>query len=385
MMKRLIAMMMVAAAPAGAQTAPAHFTIEVGQSNFSTPLPEGNYRVSVTFGGRKASAATVKAEARRLMLEDVRTRPGKSLVKSFIVNVRTPALIPPPENAPGGTAVRLSSNDLKSLNWDDQLSLEFLGPTAGVRSVDIAPVQVPTVYLAGDSTVTDQDAEPGASWGQMLPRFFNADIAVANHAKSGATMKSFLTELRFDKVLSRMKPGDWLLIQFGHNDQKKQWPQTYVDAATTYRSYLRAYIAEARLRGATPILVTSTERRNFDSSGRIVPSHGAYPDAVRIVAQEEKVPLVDLNPMTIRFYEALGPNRSPLAFSDGGKDKTHHNNYGAYEIARMVAAGIAAAEPKLAAHLLPEALHFDPARPDPPESFSLPVSAARTSVRPEGN
>ncbi len=377
--------MMIAATPAGAQSVPAHFTIEAGQTTLSTPVAEGNYRVTVTFGGRKATATTVKAEARRLMIEDVRTRPGKSVMQSFIVNVRTPALTPPPENAPGGTAVWLSANDLKSLDWDDRLSLEFLGSAPGVRSVEIAPVDVPTVYLAGDSTVTDQDAEPGASWGQMLPRFFKPDIAVANHAKSGATLKSFLTELRFDKLLSRMKPGDWLLIQFGHNDQKKQWPQTYVDAATTYRSYLRTYIAEARLRGATPILVTSTERRNFDSSGHIIPSHGAYPEAVRAVAREEKVALIDLNAMTISFYEALGPQRSPLAFSDGGKDKTHHNNYGAYEIARMVAAGIAASDPKLAAHLLPEALQFDPARPDPPESFSLPASAARSDVRPEGN
>ena len=384
-MKLLIALTIMAAAPAAAQPAPAHFAIEPDQADFSTPVPEGNYRVTITFGGRKATATTIKAEARRLMLEDVRTRPGRSVVKSFIVNVRTPALIPPPENAPGGTAVRLSANDLKSLDWDDRLSLEFLGSAPGVRSVDIAPVDVPTVYLAGDSTVTDQDAEPGASWGQMLPRFFKPDIAVANHAKSGATMKSFLTELRFDKVLSQMKPGDWLVIQFGHNDQKKQWPQTYVDAATTYRSYLRTYIAEARLRGATPILITSTERRNFDSSGRIVPSHGPYPEAVRAVAREENVPLIDLNAMTIKFYEALGPDRSPLAFSDGGKDKTHHNNYGAYEIARMVAAGIAASEPKLAAHLLPEALQFDPAHPDLPERFSLPASAARSNVRPEGN
>jgi lysophospholipase L1-like esterase len=385
-MKRLIAMMILAAAPAAAQQGPGNYILEPGQSSFSAVVPEGNYRVTVTLGDKgKASATTVKAEARRLMLEDVRTRSGTTVVRSFIVNVRTPALIAPPENAPGGVAVRLSPNDLRSLEWDDRLSLEFVGPAPAVRSVDIARVDVPTVYLAGDSTVTDQESEPAASWGQMLPRFFKPDIAVANHAKSGATMKSFITELRLDKMLSRMKPGDWLLIQFGHNDQKKQWPQTYVDAATTYRAYLRAYIAEARLRGATPILITSTERRNFDSSGHIVPSHGAYPDAVRAVAREEKVGLIDLNAMTIRFYEALGPQRSPLAFNDSGKDKTHHNNYGAYEIARMVAAGIAAADQRLAQHLLPEALHYAPAMPAAPERFALPASVARSDVRPEGN
>jgi lysophospholipase L1-like esterase len=325
----------------------------------------------------------VKAEARRLMIEQMPILAGRAVQRSFIVNVRTPALPPPPPNAPGGSAVRLSPNDLSGLNWDDRLSLEFLGTAP--RSVEIAPVDVPTIYLVGDSTVTDQDKEPAASWGQMLPRFLKAEIAVANHAKSGATLKSFLADLRLDKVLSRMKQGDWLLIQFGHNDQKKQWPQTYADSATTYRAYLRAYIAEARLRGATPILLTSPERRNFDSAGRIRPSHGAYPDAVRVVALEEGVPLIDLQAATIKFYEALGPQRSPLAFNDNGRDQTHHNNYGAYEIARMVAAGMAASDPRLAQHLLPEARRYDPARPSPPERFVLPASMARSTVRPEGN
>ena len=86
----------------------------------------------------------------------------------------------------------------------------------------------------------------------MLPRFFGADIAVANHAESGETLKSFVTELRLDKLLSTLKAGDWVMIQFGHNDQKVQWPQTYAEAATTYRAWLRTYIAEMRRRGATP-------------------------------------------------------------------------------------------------------------------------------------
>jgi lysophospholipase L1-like esterase len=176
-------------------------------------------------------------------------------------------------------------------------------------------------------------------------------IAVSNNAESGETLKSFLTALRLDKVLSSLRPGDWLLIQFGHNDQKKQWPQTYVDAATTYRAYLRAYIAEARLRGATPILVTSPERAHFDDAGHIKPSHGAYPDAVREVAREESVALIDLYTMSTTFYEALGTKGSDAAFADGGRDRTHHSNYGAYELARRIAMGIHTADPKLIAHL----------------------------------
>ena len=383
-MSLLMATLLAAAAPAA--QGPGRYTLEPGETRFSVKVPEGNYRVTLTVGGGpRASRTTVKAEGRRLMLEDVATRPRRSETRSFVVNVRTAALSAPPENAPGGSQVLLKPNEIGSPTWDDALSLEFLGPAPAVRTVTIEPVDVPTIYLAGDSTVTDQLAEPAASWGQMLTRFMGPGVAVANHARSGETIKSFLTAHRLDKILSRMKAGDWLIIQFGHNDQKKQWPQTYVDAATTYPAYLRAFIAEARLRGATPILVTSTERRNFDAAGRIVPSHGDYPAAVRAVAREEKVGLVDLHAMTIAFYEALGPERSPLAFSDGGKDRTHHNNYGAYEIARMVASAAAAADPRLAAHVLPEARRYDPARPGAPEAFNLPASAARSDKRPEGN
>ena len=360
--------------------------LEPGRKKFSAQVPEGNYRVTLTFGGgSRASRTTVKAEGRRLMLEEVATRPRRTETRSFVVNVRNAALPAPPENAPGGASVRLKPREIGSPTWDDRLSLEFLGAAPAVRSVAIEPVDVPTLYLAGDSTVTDQIAEPAASWGQMLTRFLGAGVAVANHAESGETLKSFIAELRLDKALSRMKRGDWLLIQFGHNDQKKGWPLTFVDAGTTYRAYLRAFIAEARLRGATPILATSPERRNFGASGRIVPSHGEYPDAVRAVAREEKVGLIDLTAMTSAFYEALGPERAALAFNDGGRDKTHHNNYGAYEIARMVASVIPAADPRLAAYLVPEARGYDPARPAPPESFKLPASLARSDKRPDGN
>ncbi|HEY0623225.1 MAG TPA: rhamnogalacturonan acetylesterase [Sphingomonas sp.] len=354
-------------------------------ARFSVRLPEGNYRVTLTLGRRAAAETTVKAEGRRLMLEAVRTRAGRSTTRSFVVNIRTAALPEPPANAPGGAAVRLKPSEIGSATWDDKLTLEFLGAARHVSRIEIEPADVPTLYLTGDSTVTDQRAEPAASWGQMLPRFLDSGIAVANHAESGETLKSFLTSHRLDKALSRMRPGDFLLIQFGHNDQKAQWPQTYADPAITFRAWLRAYIAEARRRGATPILVTSPERRNFDAAGRIVPSHGDYPAAVRAVAREDGVALIDLTPMTVTFYEALGPASASLAFNDGGKDKTHHNNYGAYQIAHMVASRLAAAGPELAGHVLPEGRAYDPAHPLPPETFALPASGIRSDKRPEGN
>src|SRR5262245_9406354 len=157
----------------------------------------------------------------------------------------------------------------------------------------------------------------------MLQRFFAPDIVVANHAESGETLKSFVTELRLDKLLAGLRAGDWVMIQFGHNDQKTQWPQTYADAATTYRAWLRTYLAEIRHRGGTPLLVTSPERRNFDDAGRIVPSLGDYPDAMRAVAREERVALLDLNALSVRLYQALGPERAARAFADEGRDKTH--------------------------------------------------------------
>lgn len=350
---------------------------------FSVAVPEGNWRVTLILGDpRRAAETTVKAESRRLMLDKVRTRAGQQVTRSFVVNVRDAHLPPPETNAPGGSEVRLKSREVDSYTWDDRLTLEFLG-TPAVQSVRIEPVDVPTLYLIGDSTVTDQGAEPAASWGQMLTAFLDDRVAVANHAESGETLKSFLTGLRLDKALSRMKVGDFLFIQFGHNDQKQQWPQTYAAADSTYPAYLTAYIAEARRRGATPVLVTSPERRNYDAEGRIKPSLAGYPDAVRRVAAEEKVPLVDLNRASVAIYEALGEDRAERAFNDGGKDRAHHNNYGAWLLARAVAEGARQAVPALAPHITAE--RFDPARPPLPGAVRIVPSGAVSDVRPAGN
>lgn len=346
---------------------------------FSAAVPEGNYRVTVRLGGH----VTVKAESRRLMLRDITTRPGQCVTASFIVNVRNAQLAPPPANAPGGSQVKLKSREAGSYTWDDKLTLEFLGDPR-VASIDIEPVTLPTVFLAGDSTVTDQRAEPAASWGQMLPNLFGTDVAIANHAESGETLKSFVTELRFDKLLSQVKPGDWLLIQFGHNDQKANWPQTYADPAITYPAWLRTYIAEARRRGAHPVLVTSPERRNYEADGKVKRTLAEYGEAARNVAREEKVPLLDLQARTVALYEALGEDAAAKLFNDGGKDRTHHNNPGAWFLARAIAAEIATQVPELAAHLKPAARRFDAAKPDLSEGTIAP-SLAESDVRPAGN
>ncbi|WP_211101508.1 rhamnogalacturonan acetylesterase [Niveispirillum sp. SYP-B3756] len=353
---------------------------------FSVKVPEGNYRVTVTLGdARAAGDTTVKAESRRLMLADVATAKGRFETHSFIVNVRDTGLPPPPPNAPGGAAVRINEREVGKLDWDDKLTLEFDGKAPKLAALSIERAEVPTLYLAGDSTVTDQPAEPGASWGQMLTAFLTPDLAVANHAESGETLKSFITGLRLDKLLSRMKPGDYLFIQFGHNDSKQGWPQTYADPATTYPAYLRVFIAEARRRGATPVLVTPMHRRSFDAKGQITNSHGDYPDAVRRVAAEEKVALIDLTAMSKVLYEALGPEIAPRAFAADGKDATHHNNYGAWLLARCVVEGIRASALPLKDHIRADVSRFDPAHPPLPDAVRIAESPMRSDVTPRGN
>jgi lysophospholipase L1-like esterase len=349
---------------------------------FSAAVPEGVYRVTIRFGGAQAGRTTVKAEARRLMLRDVVTAPDAYQTRSFLVQVRGPALPTPPANAPGGTAVVLTPQELASRTWDERLTLEFLDRPQ-VAAIDIEPVEAPVIYLAGDSTVTDQPSEPAASWGQMLPALLMPDVAVANYAQSGETLKSFISELRLAKILTTLKAGDWLLIQFGHNDQKTQWPQTYADPETTYPAYLKVFIAEAKRRGAHPILVTSPERRNF-RDGRIQDTLGTYAEAARRVAREEGVPLIDLNDASRRIYEALGPDRAARLFNDGGADHTHHDNAGAWLLARAVAAQLADKAPDLTAHIAPDYRTFTPDAP-PMAEIDIAPSLSASRERPRGD
>lgn len=339
-----------------------------GSAKHSFAALEGNYRVTVELTGKKGSTVAVLAEQRRLMREGI-VLGRKPVSVTFNVNVRRPELQPLPENATGGSRVQLKPREIGSATWDERLTVEVTSP-ARLLTIRAESVALPTLYLAGDSTVTDQAEAPSASWGQFLTRYFRDDIVVANHAESGETLKSFVTEMRFDKLLSKLRAGDWVVIQFGHNDQKIQWPQTYVEAATTYRSWLRTYIAEVRRRGATPLLVTSPERRNFETDGRIRPTLADYAEAMREVAKEQKVALLDLNAMSIRIYEALGPAVSPSAFADGGNDKTHHNEYGARLLARAVVEAVRTSDltltGRLADHIVVDAGIFDPAKPPLP-------------------
>jgi lysophospholipase L1-like esterase len=352
---------------------------------FSVALPEGNYSVTASLGNSAGGCVTtIKAESRRLMIERAVSAPGERQTVSFAVNIRNYKIPPPPANAPGGDQVRLNDREQGVLHWDDKLTLEFSNSRPCLDSLDIEKAgDIPTVFLAGDSTMTDQPREPTTSWGQMFTRFFGPGVAIANHAESGETLKSFITGLRLDKILSQMKKGDYLLIEFGHNDMKVNWPQTYVEPYTTHKQYLKVLIAEARRRGAVPVVVTPMQRRNFDGL-KIRNSLGEFPESARQTAREENAPLIDLEKMSIAFYEALGPEKAPLAFS-GGRDATHHSAYGAYELAKCIVEGVRANKLEFARFIVADYQPFDPAHPDPPEKFAVPASPGRSNVPPRGN
>lgn len=343
--------------PEAAVEAAAGFVTGSKPFSFSAKLPEGNYRITVTLGDPAGEArTTVKAELRRLMLENVATK-NETATRSFIVNVRTPQIA-------GGSEVKLKDRERTAewRAWDEKLTLEFSGSRPCVGRIEIERADVPTLYLLGDSTVCDQPAEPFASWGQMLPRFFKPQIAIANHAESGESLRSSLGARRLDKVLSTIKSGDWLFIQYGHNDMKA------VDAAV-YKADLKRFVSAARDKGGQVVLITPMHRRTF-TDGKITNSHRDFPDAVRAAAAEEKAPLIDLHAMSQTLYEAWGPDKSILAFSTP-RDGTHHNNYGAYELAKCVALGIQRNKLDLARFMEDDARTFDPSRPDPIERLSL--------------
>lgn len=361
-----------------------------GQSNvFAVELKEGNYNVSVAFSCPEAAAdVTVKAESRRLMLKGGGQPKGR--VRQFTVNIRRPEI-------EGGDRVKLNSREKEPTmiaHWDDLLTIEFLPGAKGVEAVKIEPVpDAVTVYIAGDSTVTDQRSEPWSGWGQLLPSFFEQGVAVANHAESGRALFSFLWEKRLDKILSTIKPGDYLLIQFGHNDQKDK--REGAGPFSTYTQELEDYIVKVREKNAYPVLVTPMERRRW-SGGKPRETLTEYAEAMRKVGKRQDVPVIDLHAMSLVFYAAMGTENSKKAFvhypentfpgqDKGLKDDTHHNVYGAYELARCVVEGIRSKVPELARHLRPDVGSFDPSKPDDPDTLGIPASLEAGVEKPEGN
>ena len=358
---------------------------------FSVQLPEGNYDVTVITGDAEGgSTTTIKAECRRLMVEKAVTEKGKFTRNKFTVNIRDSII------HATGEKIRLKSREKTYLHWDNALTLEFSNEAPKICGIEIKRnSSATTVFLAGNSTVVDQAQEPYAAWGQMIPAFFQpGNIAFANYAESGEALRSFASARRLEKIISLMKNGDYLFIEFAHNDQKQG--STHVEPFTTYKEQLKKYIAAARSKGGIPVLVTSMHRRNFDAQGKIINTLGDYPAAMRETAREENVALIDLNEMSKTLYEALGETPSLKAFvhypansfpnqPEPIKDNTHFSNYGAYELAKCIVTGIRKAIPALASQLKKELPLFDPANPASAEAFVLPHSPLSPVVKPDGN
>jgi lysophospholipase L1-like esterase len=356
---------------------------------FSVRVPtEGNYRVTVTLGDAAGtSTTTIKAELRRLMVEKVQTASGKFERVSFIVNTRTPKIAGAGRIAPGDVRLKAPRETVQEAwAWDDALTLEFCNTRPAVCALEIERIEVPTLFLLGDSTVCDQSKEPYNSWGQMLPRWFKPAVAVANHGESGETYRDSIGRRRLDKILSVMQPGDWLIMQFGHNDQKQIAAQAG-GPFTTYTQELKQHVDGVRARGGIPVIVAPMERRGFDAAGKVHPSLIEYANAARQTARELNVAFIDLNAMSKTFYEALGPEKSARAFAaPGGKiDNTHHNNFGSYELAQCILQAIRDQRLPLAKHIVDDFKGFDPAHPDDPDTFAVPASGEFTNQRPLGD
>lgn len=215
-----------------------------------------------------------------------------------------------------------------------------------------AAADLPRVFLAGDSTMADKPLDlPERGWGMALGPLLREGVVVRNHAMNGRSTKSFLDEGRWAKLAGELRPGDFVIIQFAHNDEKREDPKRYTDPATSFRDNLRRFIQETRARGATPLLATPVCRRKFDGEGRLRDTHGDYPAAVRAVAREERVPLIDLERATAawlqregdvpsrRFFMWLEPGAHPR-IPEGRRDDTHFVAAGAEAVAALAVAAI---------------------------------------------
>lgn len=359
---------------------------------FSVVIPEGNYDIQLNLGDTKGtSETTVRVENRRLMLNDVKTKQGEIVEKQITVHVKD-SIIRKQDGTQIGI-VKLKPRETKYLHWDSLLTIEFNDKAPKVCSVIIQPNKIAKkIYLTGDSTVVDAQYEPWASWGQVLPYFFVPnEVVIANYAESGETLKAFEDRHRIDKIWNKIKSGDYIFIQFGHNDQKAGNSNK-----SGYRKRLKEWILKAKELGAIPILVTSMNRRVFDENNKIVNTLDDFPEAMREIAKEEKVDLIDLNALSKTLFEAMGPENAKKAFVHYPAnsypnqktllaDDTHFNPYGAYELAQCVVKSIVDQNLSLKKYISKHYKNFNPNKPDDVEKFHWPESVFMESLKPDGN
>ncbi|MEH7495605.1 SGNH/GDSL hydrolase family protein [Neobacillus niacini] len=300
--------------------------ISTTETSFNVDLPNGDYLVTVVAGDNDDTTNVgIKAENIQ-KVQNAGVLKGEFIEREFEI-----ALI------------------------DGQLNFEFTGTNPKVNGLNIEKLpertagEIPTVYIAGDSTVQTYDEywRPEAGWGQMIPRFFSSDVTFKNHAIGGRSTKSFINEGRLDNVLREIKPNDFFLVQFGHNDATISIPERYA-SVPDFKNYLKTYINGARQRGAIPILVTPVGRRDFNATtGKFNVSFPEYVQGMKEVAAEMNVNVVDLSARSVAYYDTIGPEGSLsvflhtdpgvyTAFPNGSQDNTHFQEYGAIQLARLV-------------------------------------------------
>ena len=242
----------------------------------------------------------------------------------------------------------------------------FVFLTLGIAAWGQGNGQKITLRLMGDSTMADKDLSkenPERGWGQRLPSHLDTMVTVCNYAQNGRSTKSFIDRGLWDQVKKDLKPGDYLFIQFGHNDSKADDPARYAPAFGAYQENLRKFIGYAQSAGAKPVLFTPVSRRWFDAEGNLKKDcHGDYPDAVFQVAEEYDVPVIDANAITQEWLESIGDEASRKYYMwvepgtcprhpDGLTDNTHTNVAGARKLVELLLPAIVEVIPELAAHV----------------------------------
>jgi len=227
--------------------------------------------------------------------------------------------------------------------------IAFIALFGLVTAFGFSNSQTVRVFMIGDSTMAerqDLNENPERGWGQKLSQYFEPAVAIHNHAVNGRSTRSFIDEGRWKVVLDSLMPGDYLVIQFAHNDQKDKDPTRFTNPYTTYRKNLLHFVEGARAKGATPILVSPVVRRKFNDEGVLRDTHGAYPFVMRAVAREYDVTFIDLQLRSEELVTELGPEKSKELyvwvepgefekFPDGREDDTHFGERGASEISRL--------------------------------------------------
>lgn len=222
-----------------------------------------------------------------------------------------------------------------------------------------------TIYTIGDSTMSNKknpEENPEHGWVQVLPQFFKDNITIDNRAVNGRSTRSFIAENRWNDILKTLKKGDYVFIQFGHNDQKYKDPKRYTNPHTAYRHHLIQLVQETREKGAIPVLFSSIVRRHFNEHGTLIDTHGLYPVEARLVAQQYSVPFIDLQYLTEQLEISYGvedskklhlhfqPGEHPY-YKDGKQDNTHLSKLGATEVAKLAVTALKANVTGLVEHI----------------------------------